>query len=117
MRSGSESGVTQLNEVLIWYGQWLFSEGKPYYLYAETINVFSLECPSARRQLQSAWDAAMSWHTHHTALPWQLLLAIMAIAYVWGWDDVAGILSTSISPLAKEGEVPVLYSIPAHMHS
>ena len=34
--------VEQLNEVLIWYGQWLYEEGRPYYHLSETINAFSL---------------------------------------------------------------------------
>ena len=48
--------VEQLNEILIWYGQWLYAEGKPYYHLSETINMFSLACPQVRRQLQPAWD-------------------------------------------------------------
>ena len=99
----------QVNEVFIWYGQWLFEEGRPYYHYAETLNAFTVECPGMRRQLQAAWDLAFAWQrheppTHHTALPWQLLLAILNIGFLWGWDDVAGILALCWGGLARVGE-------------
>ena len=102
--------VDQLNEILIWYGQWLFEEGKPYYHYSETINAFSLACPAVRRQLQPAWDLAFCWQrheppTHHTALPWQVLLALIAVCYVWGWDSLAGVLALCWGGLARVGEV------------
>ena len=102
--------VDQLNEVLIWYGQWLWEEGKPYYHYSETINAFSLDCPAVRRQLQPAWDLAFCWQrheppTHHTALPWQVLLALIAVCYVWGWDSLAGVLALCWGGLARVGEV------------
>ncbi|CAE7762310.1 mok12 [Symbiodinium sp. CCMP2592] len=110
LRALGRSDVDQLNEVLIWYGQWLFEEGKPYYHYAETLNAFTLDCPSVRRLLQPAWDLAFAWQrheppTHHTAMPWQVLLALMAVCYVWGWDDVAGLLALCWGGLARVGEV------------
>ena len=37
--------VEQLNEVFIWYGQWLYEEGRPYFQFSETLNTFSTECP------------------------------------------------------------------------
>ena len=102
--------IEQVNEVFIWYGQWLFEEGRPYYHYAETLNAFSVQCPSIRRQLQASWDLAFSWQrleppTHHTALPWQVLLAILTVAFLWGWDDVAGVIALCWGGLARVGEV------------
>ncbi|CAE7889207.1 mok12, partial [Symbiodinium necroappetens] len=99
----------QVNEVFIWYGQWLYEEGLPYYHYAETLNAFTTESPNMRRQLQAAWDLAFAWQrqeppTHHTALPWQVLLALLSIALLWGWDDVAGILALCWGGLARVGE-------------
>ena len=101
--------VDQVNEVFIWYGQWLFEEGRPYYHYSKTLNTFSSYCPSIRRQLQPAWDLAFAWQRqeppkHHTALPWQLLLAMLTVALLWGWDDVAGILALCWGGLARVGE-------------
>ncbi|CAE7042204.1 unnamed protein product [Symbiodinium sp. CCMP2592] len=38
-------------------------------------------------------------------MPWQVLLALMAVCYVWGWDDVAGSLALCWGGLARVGEV------------
>ena len=95
--------VEQLNEVRIWYGQWLYAEGRPYYHFAETINAFSVACPQVRRQLQAAWDVAFA------LLPWQILLAMLSISMVWGWLDVAGILAICWGGLARVGEAIAAY--------
>ena len=110
LRTLAHHDVDQLNEIFIWFGQWLFEEGKPYYHYAETLNAFTLDCPSVRRLLQPSWDLAFAWQrheppTHHTAMPWQVLLALIAVCYVWGWDDVAGLLAICWGGLARVGEV------------
>ena len=70
------------------FSDWLRPRGRtweePYYHYAETRH----EPP-----------------THHTAMPWQVLLALIAVCYVWGWDDVAGLLAICWGGLARVGEV------------
>ena len=101
--------VEQLNEVFIWYGQWLYTEGRPYYHLSETINSFSVACPQVRRQLQPAWDICFAWQrqeppTHHAAMPWQILMGLLSIAMLWGWMDVAGILAICWGGLARVGE-------------
>ena len=98
------------NEVLICYGQHLYKTGKTYSSYSETLNMFSSQCPSLRRLLQPAWDLAFSWQreeppVHHTAMPWQVLTAAVAIALVYGWVDVAGVISLCWGGLARVGEV------------
>ena len=98
------------NEVLICYGQHLHKTGKTYSSYSETLNMFSSQCPSLRRLLQPAWDLAFSWQreeppVHHTAMPWQVLTAAVAIALVYGWVDVAGVISLCWGGLARVGEV------------
>ena len=110
LRTLAHHDVDQLKEIFIWFGQWLFEDGKPYYHYAETLNAFTLDCPSVRRLLQPSWDLAFAWQrheppTHHTAMPWQVLLALIAVCYVWGWDDVAGLLTICWGGLARVGEV------------
>ena len=66
--------------------------------------------PRLRRLLQQSWDVAFQWqrlepHVHHQAMPWQVLLAILAAALCWGWLDVAGILALAWGGLARIGEV------------
>ncbi|OLP93478.1 hypothetical protein AK812_SmicGene24595 [Symbiodinium microadriaticum] len=98
------------NEVLICYGQHLFKSGKTYSSYSETLNMFSSVCPSLRRLLQPSWDLAVAWQReeppeHHTAMPWQIVTAILAVAITYGWIDVAGIVALCWAGLARVGEV------------
>ena len=98
------------NEVLICYGQHLFKSGKTYSSYSETLNMFSSVCPSLRRLLQPSWDHAVAWQReeppeHHTAMPWQIVTAILAVAIAYGWIDVAGVVALCWAGLARVGEV------------
>eukprot|EP00435_Cladocopium_sp_Y103_P061685 s1586_g23.t1 len=102
--------VDEINAVLIRYGRTLYTAGKPYTVYAETINMLSAKKPVMRRQLQGAWDLAFSWvqaepSAHHVAMPWQVLLAMVTVALMWGWTDVAGCLSLGWGALLRAGEI------------
>ena len=106
----AKSDADIANEQLILFGRWLYETGKPYSFYSETINLFSSECPSLRRLLQPAWDLAFSWlreepPVHHTAMPWQVLTAMITISLLYGWVRVAGVLALSWGGLAGIGEV------------
>ena len=62
-----------------------------------------------RRCLQPAWDVAFAWlreepRTHHVALPWQGLLAIIATALMWGWPRTAGCIALTWGALLRIGE-------------
>ena len=53
---------------------------------------------------------ALAWQreeppTHHTAMPWQVLLALVSVALTWKWLRVAGVLALSWGSLARIGEV------------
>ncbi|CAE7242937.1 unnamed protein product [Symbiodinium sp. CCMP2592] len=98
------------NEVLVCYGQYMFKTGKTYSSYSETLNMFSSLCPSLRRLLQPAWDLAFAWQreeppVHHTAMPWQIVAAALAIALTYGWLDLAGVICLCWGGLARVGEV------------
>ena len=95
--------IDQLNKILCEYGRWLFSSGKPYYHYSETLNSVSSRKPAVRRVIQQAWDLAAMWGaheptTHHTAMPFQILIAIISIAFCWGWSREAAIFSLAWEP-------------------
>ena len=67
---------------------------------ASTIPVSCLHCP----------HLAFSWireepPTHLTALPWQILAAILTISLTWGWIRVAGAVALCWGGLARVGEV------------
>ena len=102
--------VDAINAVMVRYGRALYSSGRPYSHFSETINALASRQPRLRRLLQQSWDVAFQWqrlepHVHHQAMPWQVLLAILAAALCWGWLDVAGILALAWGGMARIGEV------------
>ncbi|CAE7712005.1 unnamed protein product [Symbiodinium sp. CCMP2456] len=99
----------RLNGLLVRYGRELFEAGWPYSHYSEVINAISGKEPALRRNLQPAWDLAFAWlreepHSHHVALPWQILLALITTAIMWGWPRVAGMLALTWGALMRVGE-------------
>ena len=99
------------NEVLVKYGRWLFKEGKPYYHFSElVINAITARRPLLRRSLQAAWDLAFMWGSfepveHHVAMPHQILVAMIASAWCWGWAKEAAIFALAFGGLLRIGEV------------
>ena len=105
----SPSTTKLLNNWLVCYGRQLFEAGWPYSHYSEAINAVSSKEPALRRSLQPAWDLAFCWlreepHSHHIALPWQLLLAAIATSLTWGWPRVAGMLALTWGAVMRVGE-------------
>ncbi len=102
--------VEEINAVLAAYGKALYSAGRPYGHYAETVNAVVSQRPVLRRNLQQAWDYAFAWvkaepPTHHLACPWQVLLAILSTAMMWGWPRVAGVCALCFGGILRAGEV------------
>ena len=101
--------VDEINTILTKYGRAIYSAGWPYLHYAETINGISQKKPALRRQLQGAWDFAYGWlreepPSHHRAMPWQVLLALLTTALSWGWLKMAGMMALSWGALLRVGE-------------
>eukprot|EP00435_Cladocopium_sp_Y103_P020656 s317_g5.t1 len=106
----SHTHVEEINLVLSKYGRLLYNSGKPYTVYAETINMLTSKKPVLRRQLQGAWDLAFSWiqcepSSHHVAMPWQILLAMVTIGLMWGWTEVSGCIALGWGALLRAGEI------------
>ena len=102
--------LEEINAVLVAFGRKLYSSGKPYNVFAETLNCLSSKRPSLRRHLQGAWDLAFTWTRaepvcHHTAMPWQILLAMLSLSLAYGWVNVAGALALSWGSLLRAGEL------------
>ena len=60
--------------------------------------------------LQGAWDVGYAWiraepGSHHTALPPQVLLAMISVSLVWGWVSFAGCLALGFGALLRPGEI------------
>ena len=101
--------VDSINAILALYGRELYKAGRPYSQFSETLNAFAALVPKLQRVLQPAWDVAFAWRRvepgqHHTAMPWQVLLACLAAALHWGWPRVAAILALTWGGLLRIGE-------------
>eukprot|EP00435_Cladocopium_sp_Y103_P069119 s624_g32.t1 len=100
----------RLVEHLVEYGKQLYAAGRPYNHFAETINAIGAIKPTIRRMLTGAWDLAFSWvreepGQHHTACPYQILLALLSTSILWGWPLVAGAIALSWGAVCRIGEV------------
>ena len=97
-------------ETLVAYGKDLYSTGKSYGIFSETINAVAGKRPALRRQLTSCWDLAFNWvvdepHEHHCALPQAIMLAMVGLALLWGWSQEAAIIAMSWVGVLRIGEV------------
>ena len=106
----SGADVETVNLFLGRYGRELFAAGRPYGHYVETVNGVAAKRPAIRRMLQGAWDIAYAWireepPIHHLAMPWQVLLSLLAVAMAWGWIAEAGVISLSFGAVTRIGEV------------
>ena len=103
--------IDDINAVLAQYGRALYAAGKPYNQFAETINTLTSKRPALRRLMQGAWDVAFSWlhaepGSHHIAMPFQVLLAMLAVSLNWGWTAFAGwCLALGWGALCRAGEL------------
>ena len=92
------------------YGRELYQAGGPNSYYSETLNSLSARIARLRKVLQPAWDIAFSWqrqepHQHDKAMPYQILLALITTALLWGWTRVAGFLALAWGGLCRPGEI------------
>ena len=110
MLRNHQSCIDEINFVMVKYGRLLYSSGKSYQQYAETLNSLGARKPAVRRLLQQSWDLGYSWmrsepSTHHVAMPPVILIAMVTTALLWGWVRVAGCLSLGFNALLRPGEV------------
>ena len=108
--NGKPVDAEKVSNWLVIFGRELFTAGKSYNQFSETINAVAMVKPLLRRQLTPAWDLAFSWlsgepHQHHPALPVSVLLAMMTIALIWGWIFEASILGLTWAGVLRIGEV------------
>lgn len=102
--------IDDINAVMARFGRALYQAGKPYNQFAETINSLTTKKPAVRRLMQGAWDVAFSWlhsepGSHHVAMPWQVLLAVISVSLAWGWTLFAGSLALAWGALLRPGEL------------
>ena len=102
--------VEEINTLLSRYGRCLYEAGRPLNHYSETVNAVASLKPQLRRTLQGAWDLAYSWvrqepPCHHTALPSQVLMAILTVSMCWGWMRFAGCIALGWGGVLRAGEI------------
>ena len=95
---------------LVEFGKELYKSGKAYNTYAETINAVAGARTQIKRHLTSAWDYAFSWianepFDHHPAMPPGILVALMSLALLWGWPQVAAVFGLAWAGVLRIGEV------------
>ena len=100
----------KISDLLVEFGRALYSAGKAYGIFAETINAVAAERPLIRRQLTGAWDLAFCWLSdepfqHHPAMPITVLAAMVSCALTWGWAYEAAVLLIGWTGLMRIGEV------------
>ena len=100
----------RISHWLVQYGRAMFSNGKSYGRFSETINGIAMMKPLLKKQLTPAWDLAFSWiteepHEHHPALPVAILLGMMTVALHWGWPIEAALFSLMWAGILRVGEV------------
>ena len=101
--------IEELNMVLVRFGRALYTAGRPHAHFIEVLNALTSLKPIIRRQLQESWDLAFTWvrlepSVHHVAAPFQAVLAMCAVALLWGWSRVAGALAMCFGGLLRPGE-------------
>ena len=94
---------------LVAYGRDLYSAGKAYGRFSESINAVATYRPSLRRQLTAAWDLAFAWvldepHSHHPALPASFLLGMISVCLVWGWKVEGALFGLMWAGTLRVGE-------------
>ena len=102
--------IDEINIVVQKYGRLLYDAGKSYNSYAELINALTSWKPAIRRLMQGAWDLGYTWKRlepgeHHVAMPPQILLAMVATAFLWGWLRFGGCLALGFAGLLRPGEL------------
>ena len=100
----------KISKWLVEFGKEMFHSGKTYNAYAETINAVAGARPQIKRQLTVAWDYAFSWISnepfdHHPAMPPGILIALMSLALLWGWPQVAAVFGLAWAGVLRIGEV------------
>lgn len=102
--------IDEINIVLCRFGRKLYEVGRPRNHYIETINGITALKPGLRRMVQEAWDLGFAWSKsepsdHHVAAPFQVLMALVATCFIWGWPVMAGCLSLMWGALLRPGEL------------
>ena len=102
--------IDDINIILERYGRSMYTNGKSYGKFAETLNAITSWKPAVRRLLQGAWDFGFAWNkhepsVHHSAMPGPVCLAIISTSIIWGWTRFAAAIALMWAGLLRPGEL------------
>ncbi len=102
--------LEEINLCLCRFGRTVYSWGRPLNHFVETINALTSYRPELRRQVQAPWDIAFNWsrmepNDHHIAAPFQIVMALLTVALMWGWVPIAGAIAMMWGSLLRPGEL------------
>ena len=103
-------GAVSASRFLAEFAQYLYDTGGAQWVVTEAILAVTDKNRSWRRSMTLAWDAVIMWKeltpaTSHRPLPFTLLWALVGLAAVWGWKDIALILLLGFAGMLRRGEV------------
>ena len=105
-----QSPAPHVDAVLSDFGQFLFRSGRSRLDYSETINAIVDECRGLKGSLPRSWDVAWVWRSllpagNRTAMPEKVFLALLSLALLWGWHDMAVLLGTGFLGMLRPHEL------------
>ncbi|CAE7350570.1 Rraga [Symbiodinium sp. CCMP2592] len=91
------------------FGRSLFYAGESLYLFRHLILAALKHCPRARQHVSECWTLVSKWELveplqHRAPLPEVILRAMVAVALLWGWERIAGILLIAFWGISRPGE-------------
>eukprot|EP00438_Fugacium_kawagutii_P029903 Skav200720 [mRNA] locus=scaffold2650:194332:201147:- [translate_table: standard] len=94
---------------LLTYGNWLYQEGEPMYLYRHLVVLLQQQFPSMRLRFNVCWDLLSRWElvepvSHRPPLPIVLLNAFLSVALQWGWYRWAAVTALAFHGATRIGE-------------
>ena len=106
----SVRGAPQLQVLFLRsFGNWLFNQGMPMYLFRHLVVLMQQQFPAERHQITSAWDLLARWElvqpvSHRPPLPKILLDAFVCLALSWGWVRWAATAMLAFHGATRVGE-------------
>ena len=91
------------------FGNWLFSEGEPMYLFRHLVVCSQQQFPGFRHVLAESWDLLTKWEivepvSHRPPMPRLVLDAFLTLALSWGWKRWAAITAAAFFGAMRVGE-------------
>ena len=99
----------ELDELLCCYAQALWDGGAPQHRFPELLNAIAKRYSFIRGHLKGAWDVRTAWQvlepgTNHAPVPEVLARALVCVALLWRWYDVAALLALTYDGALRPGD-------------